>query len=49
MPVAPPFDKLTLTIYDFVCAAFQNYEYPARLRIILLMSLQKKSKGLAQN
>jgi hypothetical protein len=49
MPFAPPFDKITSTIYDFPCAVFQNSKYLAMLRIILSMSLQKKSKQLVQN
>ena len=45
MPFAPPFDKMISTIYDFPCAVFQNSKYLAMLRIILSISLQKKSSN----
>ena len=35
MSFAPPFEKMTLTIYDFPHAVFQNSKYLAMLRIFV--------------
>ena len=41
MPFAPPFDKTTSIIYDFLSDVFQNSKYLAMLRILLSISLQR--------
>jgi hypothetical protein len=46
MALVPPFDKIASTIYDFLCAIFKTSKYPAKLRIILLISSQKKTKAI---
>jgi hypothetical protein len=40
----PPFDKMTSTSYDFICAVAQNSKYPVMLGIIVDMFTQDCQK-----